>query len=237
MSLMFSNLAATKKEKPNKKSIRTRKILITAGPTREPIDPVRFLSNISTGYMGYELARLASRRKTYDITLISGPTDFKPPASVKFIRIETAIQLYKNVHRELKKNDILIMTSAVSDFRPAVVYKKKIKKEKVLTLKLVKNPDILGSISKKERKGKIIIGFALETDNILASARKKLKNKKLDLLIANKLDRQNVPFGKGPKDVYLLDRQGRVKKLKKVTKIFIARAILDTLEQLCYTPN
>lgn len=216
--------------------LRTPRILITAGPTVEPIDPVRFISNRSTGLAGYELARLAKKRR-YRVTLISGPANIRPPEGVRFLRIETARQLYRKVHQELKKNDILVMSSAVSDFRPLFFSRNKIKSRKTLLLKLIKNEDILGSISKREHRGKIIVGFSLETQDLLKNAAKKLKAKNLDLIIANKSDRQNVPFGTGAKTVYLLDRSGRKKKLQKATKIHIAAAILDTIDRLCYTPN
>jgi phosphopantothenoylcysteine decarboxylase/phosphopantothenate--cysteine ligase len=186
--------------------------------------------------MGYELAKEAKRRK-YKVTLISGRASLKPPAGIKFLRIETTRQLYEKVHRELGKNDILVMSSAVSDFRPVVFSKNKIKSRKNLTLKLVKNPDILKSIPAGERKNKIIAGFSLETKDLLKNASKKLKAKRLDLVIANKSDRKSAPFGKGAKTVYILDRLGVIKKLKNMNKARIASAILDTIDQLCYTPN
>ena len=186
--------------------------------------------------MGYELAREAGKRK-YKVTLISGRVSIKPPRGIKILYIETARELYEKVHRELKRNDILVMSSAVSDFRPAVFSRDKIKSQEFLTLKLVKNPDILGSISGKERKNKIIVGFSLETRDLLKNASKKLKIKGLDLIIANKADRRSVPFGKGRKTLYLLDRFGSRKKLKGLTKARIASAILDTIDELCYTPN
>lgn len=186
--------------------------------------------------MGYELARLAKKRK-YKVTLITGPATIKPFKGIKVLRIETARELERQVRRELKRNDILVMSSAVSDFRPASFSRDKIKSRKTVTLKFVKNPDILGSISGKERKKKTIVGFSLETRDLLRNAAKKLKLKDLDLIVANKADRHNVPFGGGKKSVYLLDKFGRRKKLEKVSKSRIARAILDTIEELCYTPN
>ena len=215
---------------------KSPRILITAGPTIEPIDPVRFISNRSTGYMGYELARQAGKRG-YKVTLISGPSIFKAPSGIKLIQIETTRQLCKKVHTELKKSDILIMSSAVSDFRTRSALKNKIKSKTKIALKLIKNPDILKSITKKERKNKIIAGFSLETENLLANALTKLRKKRLDLIVANKSDSKNIPFGKGAKTVYLLDKLGRRKKLQKLSKTRIARAILDTMEELCYTPN
>ena len=215
---------------------KTPRILITAGPTIEPIDPVRFISNRSTGLLGYELARLAGKRK-YKVTLISGPVCILPPRGVKMLRAETARQLYKKVHQELKNSDILVMASAVSDWRPESFLKQKAKSRKLFMLRLIKNPDILGSISPKERKNKIIVGFSVETTNLLKSSLGKLTAKRLDLIVANKIGRDNVPFGAGPKTVYLLDKLGRKRKLLKTSKADIARAILDTIEELCYTPR
>lgn len=212
------------------------RILITAGPTVEPIDPVRFISNRSTGYMGYELARLAGKRK-HKVTLISGPTGIRPPDGIRFLRVETTRQLCRKVFEEIKKANVLVMSSAVSDFRPDTFLKSKIKSRKNIKLKLIRNPDILSSVSRKWRKNKIMVGFSLETENLLKNAAKKMKNKHLDLIIANKADRSNIPFGRGRKTVYLLDKYGHRKKLKKVTKTRIAGAILDTVEELCYTSN
>ena len=186
--------------------------------------------------MGYELAREA-RKRNYKVTLISGPTGIRPPRGIKFVRIESALELYKEVRSELTKSDILVMASAVSDFRPFYFSEKKIKSKRPLTLRLLKNPDILKSISRKMRKKKIIVGFSLETTHLLKNALKKLSQKRLDLIVANKADKRNVPFGTGEKTVYLLDRFGRKKRLKKARKSEIARAILDRVEELCYTPN
>ena len=212
------------------------RILITAGPTIEPIDPVRFISNRSTGRMGYELARIAAKRK-HAVTLISGPTSINGPAGVRVLHIETARELKKKIRQQLKKSDVLLMSSAVSDFRPKSFSSKKIKSKKRLTLKLIKNTDILESIRQKERKGKVLVGFALETEDLIENAAKKLKKKKLDLIAANMIGPKNTPFGRGRKDVYLLDKRGLKKKLEKTTKAQIARAILDTVEELCYTSN
>jgi phosphopantothenoylcysteine decarboxylase/phosphopantothenate--cysteine ligase len=211
------------------------RILITAGPTIEPIDPVRFMSNRSTGYMGYELAR-AAKKRGYRVTLISGPSRFEPPRGIKFLSAETARELRDKVWRELKKSDIFVMASAVSDYRPISFSRNKIKSEKI-TLKLVKNPDILKSITQKMRKNKIIVGFSLETKDLLKNSLRKLKEKKLDLIVANECGRENVPFGKGRSTVYLLDKHKRCKTLKKAGKPRIACAILDTIKELCYTPN
>jgi len=212
------------------------RILITAGPTIEPIDPVRVISNRSTGLFGYELAREAKKRK-YKVTLISGPTNMTPPAGVKVLYRDTARSLRDTLIAFLAKSDILIMASAVSDFRPACLERKKLKSRKTITLKLIRNPDILMSIPAKMRKNKFLVGFSLETENLLKNAAKKLKKKHLDLIIANKAGRSNIPFGSGRKTVYIVDKCGVRKKLQNLTKARAAGVILDTIEELCYTPG
>jgi len=186
--------------------------------------------------MGYELANVAGK-KGYKVTLISGPTGLEAPKGVRFLSIETAVELLRKVRRELKKADILIMTSAVSDFRPVHFSEQKLKSKKPFVLKFVRNPDILKSITPGERKNKIIVGFALETENLLAHARQKLCRKRLDLIVANKCGPRNTPFGSGRKTVYLVDKHGRIGKLEKATKNRIARAIIDRVKELCYTPD
>lgn len=216
--------------------MKSLRILVTAGPTVEPIDPVRFLSNHSTGLIGYEIARLAKQKK-HKVTLISGPTYLIPPTGIKVVKINTALELQKNIKRELKKSDVLIMTCAVSDYRPATFSKSKIKSGKLRLLKLLKNPDILKSITKKERKNKIFVGFSIETTGLLKNSAKKLKEKGLDLVVANAAGPKNDPFGGGPKTVFFLDASGGVKSLKNAQKTLIARRILDRVSALCYTSN
>jgi len=210
------------------------KILITAGPTIEFIDPVRFISNLSTGKMGYEIAKLAKQRKS-DVLLISGPSTLTPPKGVKVINIQTALEMQRTVKKELKSRDVLIMASAVCDFKVSAFSTKKIKSNKAKTLKLIKNPDILKSLSKKERKNKVIVGFALETENLIPNARKKMTQKEMDIIVANKISKKTSPFGEGEKHIVIIDRYGHIKKLYKKTKDSIARTILDTIYELCYT--
>jgi len=212
------------------------RIIITAGPTIEPIDPVRFLSNRSTGYMGYELARCARKRK-HRVILISGPTCLKRPAGVRFTPVETASEMQKAVRKEIRKADALVMASAVADFRPSALSKKKIKSAKGPIMKLVKNQDILKSLNKKDRKGRVIAGFALETGNLLKNAVRKLKEKSLDFIVANKASGGKTPFGKGLKTAYIIKGPNHIQKLERINKTGISRAILDTVEELCYTPR
>lgn len=168
------------------KKLKRKTVLITAGPTREYIDPVRFISNASSGKMGYALAQEAKRLGAR-VILVSGPTNLNPPRGVRFIPVISALQMKKQVDKVFPKADYVISTAAVSDYRPAKKSKKKIKKtSKYLNLKLIQNPDILESLGRKKTKQKLI-GFALETGNIVREARKKLKQKNLDLIFANSI--------------------------------------------------
>jgi len=208
------------------------RILITAGPTVEPIDPVRFISNRSTGYMGYKLAELACKRR-HVITLISGPTNLKIPKVKKFIQIETAEELLRTLKKEIKKADCLIMCAAVGDFRPVSACKKKIKRKKALNLKLIPNKDILKNLG-AYKKGKLFIGFSLETEDLLGNSSLKLKNKGLDLIVANRLDKSHNPFGNNKLDVHIIDGKGNISKIHRRNKAFIAHVLLDKIEDMWY---
>ncbi|MCM8785945.1 MAG: phosphopantothenoylcysteine decarboxylase [Candidatus Omnitrophica bacterium] len=186
------------------------KILVSAGPTREYIDPIRFISNPSSGKMGYLIAEYA-KKIGHDVILVSGPTHLKPLEGVKLLKVETAKQMQNEILKNFPKVDILIMAAAVSDWKPYRKFKTKIKRKKQWLLKLVPNPDILKSVSKIKKENQKIVGFALETDNILKNAKKKLKEKKLDLIIGN------TPnfFGEGKKsDVFFIFNDGKVLKFK-----------------------
>jgi len=208
------------------------RILITAGPTLEPIDPVRFISNRSTGYMGYKLAEVASKRK-HSVTLISGPTRLLCPNVKKFISIETADVLLKKVEQEIQKVDCLIMCCAVSDFRIKNGFRQKIKKAKSLSLEFVANKDILKEIS-VYKKDKLYVGFSLETGNLIRNSYGKLKVKKLDLVVANQLRCSRNIFGDNKLDACFIDRDGVIEKFKQKRKTFIAQHLLDKIEKLWY---
>lgn len=207
--------------------MKSKNILITAGPTRERIDPIRFISNRSTGAIGYELA-IKARKRGYNVTLISGPTSLKCPDKIKFIAVETAKEMLTQVTKHIKKTDCLIMSAAVADFRPKTVCKHKIKKEQVLKVEFEKTEDILKSIKKIKIKYKV--GFALESDNIVEKAKGKLEQKELDLVVANEISKNKDPFGKGKKEVFFIFKGGKTKKYKNKDKKEIAAAILDTIE-------
>lgn len=211
---------------------RSLRILITAGPTQEPIDKVRFISNHSTGRMGYEMARKALRRG-HRVILISGPTNIIPPKGAEFISIKTSLQMRDQVKKYFKRCDCLIMTAAVSDFRPKRIKDKKIKKVnlKHFSLELVKNPDILFEIGKR-KNGKILIGFALETENLVKYAQAKLKEKNLDLIVASQLRPGDYPFGEKEIQVTLISREGAVDKSKRLRKSEVADRVLKRVEKI-----
>ncbi|MCM8830082.1 MAG: phosphopantothenoylcysteine decarboxylase [Candidatus Omnitrophica bacterium] len=204
------------------------KVLITAGPTREYLDPVRFISNPSTGRMGYLIAEECIKNG-YDVTLISGPTSLEVPQGVKYIRIETADEMKKAVLKYFPESEVLIMSAAISDWRPAKRAKEKIKRKKEWKLKLIPNPDILKEVGKIKMPSQKVIGFALETEDIIKNAKKKLKEKKLDLIVANTPDF----FGKGKvSNAIFISKEGRAEEFKMIEKEDIAKKIVSILPSL-----
>ncbi len=207
-------------------------ILITAGPTREFIDPVRFISNPSTGTIGYELAQSA-RKRGNNVVLLSGPTHLKSPKGVRTVYFNSALELKKCTDRFFDWADCIVCTAAVADFRPAKVSIRKIKKDKGLpAIKLLRNPDILKGLGRR-KKNKVLVGFALETENVVENGLKKLKSKNLDLVVANLFSKKCVPFGKRQLTAFLIDGE-KVKKYPKISKKMLSRIILDRVEKLCY---
>lgn len=201
-------------------------ILITAGPTRERIDPVRFISNYSTGTFGYELAK-ESLSRGCRTTLVSGPTALKPPEGVKFIGVESALEMARAVKKELGRHDCLIMAAAVSDWRPLSPSKNKIKRELFPgTLELVENPDILKA-SGAAKRGKILVGFALETEDLERNALRKMRQKNLDMIVSNKLDRKARIFGDNETDALIIDKFGGKTMVKGKSKKQLAGMIID----------
>jgi len=201
-----------------------KKILIGAGPTREKIDPVRFISNYSTGSFGYEIAKEAMR-KGLSVTLVSGPTTLKAPAGIKFIGVESSLDMRRAILAEFKKADCVVMAAAVVDWRPVYFAKRKIKKSAKKTIELTENPDILAELGAK-KKGRIAVGFALETENLERNALKKLKDKNLDLIVANRLTKRSNVFGDRPIDVVTMDKFGNRTRIYNKSKRELARIIL-----------
>lgn len=210
---------------------KNKKVIITAGPTREPIDPVRFISNRSSGKMGYELAREASRRGA-DVILISGPVNLPSPYGAKVVRVETAAEMKREVERYFDEADVLIMAAAVADFRPAEVMSSKWKKNQgVPEIKLVATEDILGSLATHPlRSKKILVGFAAETQEIETAARKKMEEKGLDLIVANDVSAPGVGFEAEWNDVLILNRWGQLIRSGIKSKREISQLIFDALE-------
>jgi phosphopantothenoylcysteine decarboxylase/phosphopantothenate--cysteine ligase len=203
------------------------KILVTAGPTVEPLDPVRYISNFSTGAMGYEIAR-AGVDAGYDVCLVSGPSQLEPPQGAETIRVKTASEMKKHVMKHVKDSDCVIMAAAVCDFKPARREKHKIKKKKgEITVKMKRTPDILAGIGR--RRGLIKIGFALETKTPRKSGQEKLEAKDLDLIVVNARNSQNDPFGpdSGKRFQYeIIGRGGDRRGYRNVTKKSMAKVII-----------
>lgn len=211
--------------KPNK-DLEEKKILITAGPTREPIDPVRFITNHSSGKMGYSLAKAAIERGA-EVTLISGPTTLIPPKGVKLINIETTLDMYEAVMNNYKDQDIIIKSAAVADYRPEVVSTNKIKKKDGnLNLTLVRNPDILKELG-TFKKSKVLVGFAAESESIIENAKNKISRKNLDFIVANNIKKEGAGFGSDTNIVQIIDRNGEIEKIDKSSKIETAHRILN----------
>jgi phosphopantothenoylcysteine decarboxylase / phosphopantothenate---cysteine ligase len=207
-------------------------ILVTAGPTEEPLDAVRYLSNRSSGKMGYAVAQGATRRHAA-VILVSGPTHLAPPAGVELERVRTAEEMAQAVLRHLEKASVLLMAAAVADFRPAEVRPRKIKRQEGLpALALEATCDILGEIERRRRAEQIIVGFAAETDNVLENAAAKLRSKRLDLMVANDVTEEGAGFDVDTNVVTLLFADGRRKPLAKMSKLEVAHQILDEVVEL-----
>ncbi len=210
----------------NKIDLSGQKILVTAGPTYEDIDPVRFIGNRSSGKMGYEIAKAAFLRGA-DVTLISGPSHEKVYPEIPLIKIRSAADMEHAVEKELKKNDILIMSAAVADYKPVIVADKKIKKEdKLPAIALEDTEDILLTADKE---GKTVIGFALETDNELENAKKKIKNKKLDMIVLNSLKNKDSGFEVSTNKITVIHKNGRQVQYPLLSKFQTAIKILDEI--------
>lgn len=207
------------------------KILITAGPTREPLDPVRYITNRSSGKMGYALAE-AARDAGHDVTLISGPVTLSAPEGIQLIRIETARQMHEAVQANLSGQDAAIFSAAVADYRPAAVAEQKIKKTgETLTLTLEKTEDILGSTRSVFGFTGYLVGFAAETEKLLAHAQEKRLRKGCDLLIANDVSQLGIGFDSGENEVTLCLPDGEPIPLPRQSKAALARELIAFISQ------
>jgi len=204
-------------------------VLITAGPTREKIDPVRYLSNRSSGRMGYALAEAALRRGAR-VLLVSGPTTLTPPGGAEVTRIESAEQMRQAVLRLLPEATIVIKTAAVSDYRPKSLASQKIKRTGPMSLELEPTPDILAELARK-KISQIIVGFAAETENALENARKKLASKSLDAIVVNDVSREGVGFDSDRNAVTIITKD-EVLEVPETTKWEVAQRVLDQVARL-----
>jgi len=205
------------------------KILVSAGGTQEPLDPVRHISNRSSGKMGYAIAE-AARDRGAEVALVSAPTTLVPPVGVKLIRVQTAIQMRDACILAAADADVIIMAAAPADYRPKKAAAEKIKKGEIeiLSLELAENPDILGAI-----KGDMIrVGFAAESEHLLRNAKEKLLKKNLDLIVANDITQPNSGFDADSNKVILIDRDGKVTRLPLLPKLEVADKILDRVVAL-----
>ena len=210
-----------------REDLKGETVLVTAGPTEEPLDAVRYISNRSSGKMGYALAE-ASRRRGARVLLVSGPTRIEPPAVSVLEPIRTANEMAEAMARHAETATVVVMAAAVADFRPAIAQAGKIKKHHgAPTVELEPTTDILAEISGRRRDGQIIVGFAAETDHLIENAAAKLRAKRLDLLVANDISQNGAGFDVDTNIVTLLFPDGHNLALEKMTKLEVANRVLD----------
>ncbi len=206
-----------------------KRVLVTAGPTREPIDPVRYLSNRSSGKMGYALAE-AARLRGAEVVLVSGPTALSVPGGIEVVRVETAAQMYDAALFSAETADVIVAAAAVSDYRPADFAEQKMKKTgSVPTLALEQTDDVLAEMGRRKRPGQTLVGFAAETEDLLGQARLKLTSKNLDWIAANDVSAEGAGFDGNTNIVTLLGANGQEIALPLLTKREVAERILDTI--------
>ena len=214
--------------------LRGKKVLITAGPTREAIDPVRFIGNRSSGRMGFALAAAAWRRGA-DVKVVAGPVSLPVPYGVEVLPVETAREMLECVSEHLPEADVSVFASAVGDYRPAKPSKEKLKRAEVgskMTLTLVENPDVAGETRALRKTGAVSVGFALETRALLENARAKLESKGFDLIVANEVQADGAGFEVDTNQVVLLGADGETEELPLLTKDEVAEIILDRISTL-----
>ncbi|MBN1938705.1 MAG: bifunctional phosphopantothenoylcysteine decarboxylase/phosphopantothenate--cysteine ligase CoaBC [Candidatus Aminicenantes bacterium] len=213
-------------------SLRGKTVLVTAGPTHEALDPVRYLSNRSSGRMGFEIAREA-RRRGADVVLVAGPTAIDPPAGIEVVRVVTAAEMKKAVDARFPSADITVMAAAVADFTFPSAAARKIKKSGLkASLEVVPTADILKGLGGRKKDGRILVGFAAETHDLEESARAKVRDKNLDLVVANDVSRDGVGFDADLNQAVLIDRRGRVRSTDILSKRALAAVVWDAIEDL-----
>jgi phosphopantothenoylcysteine decarboxylase/phosphopantothenate--cysteine ligase len=205
------------------------RFLITAGPTREPMDPVRYISNRSSGKMGYAIAE-AALDAGHDVVLISGPVDLAPPRNARFISTGTSDEMFKAVHRHARESDICVLCAAVADYKPAKVSPAKIKKRVGrMSLDLILTCDILKSLGQQRDRTFLLVGFAAETDQIEKNAREKLRRKNCDIIVANDA---RIGMESDENELFILFRDGEIKKFSRAPKKNLARKLVKIFADL-----
>ena len=221
-------MAYLRKAVAYEKDLKGLKVLVTAGPTQEAIDPVRFISNHSTGKMGFAIARAAMERGA-EVTLVCGPTAIEPPLLVNVVKVQSAMEMLDAVKTHFPESDILVKSAAVADYTPAEYHTEKVKKhDGDLALPLKRTADILREVASMKQKGQQVCGFSMETENLEENSRKKLEEKNLDLVVANNLKVEGAGFGVDTNVVTLISRQG-TEQLPILSKEEVAHRILDHL--------
>ena len=210
------------------KDFAGKKVLVTAGPTQEKLDPVRYISNHSTGKMGYAIAAAAVRRGA-DVTLVSGKVGLTPPAGVRVVPVVSAADMAQAVKAAASEQDIIIKAAAVADYRPRVTADEKLKKQDDdLSVELERTEDILAWLGAHRREGQILCGFSMETEHLLENSRAKLEKKKIDMMVANNLRQEGAGFGTDTNVVTLLTKEG-TEELPLLSKEEVADRLLDRL--------
>ncbi len=211
------------------KDLEGKKVMVTAGPTREKIDPVRFITNHSTGKMGYALAKHCAQRGA-EVTLITGKTQLEPPLFVRVIEVESAGEMFEAVKERYEEQDIIMKAAAVAGYRPLSVSEEKVKKtEGEMSIALERTEDILKFLGENRRKGQFLCGFSMETENMLENSRAKLEKKHVDMIVANNLKQEGAGFGTDTNIVTLITRDG-CRELPVMSKEDVAKHIIDTIQ-------
>jgi phosphopantothenoylcysteine decarboxylase / phosphopantothenate---cysteine ligase len=211
--------------------LQGRRVMVTAGPTREPLDPARFLSNRSSGKMGYALAQAACRRGA-QVLLVSGPSSLNCPQGVTLLKVQTAQEMYDAVLAHADNFSVIIKAAAVADYRPETVFKHKVKKEKIAKeLILVRNPDILLELGKRKKAGQVLVGFAAESSNLMEEGRRKLLNKNLDLVAVNDISGETTGFEAESNQILVISASG-AEMLPHTSKLHSAELLLDRIHML-----
>lgn len=225
-------VAAVLKELGRARDLEGRRIMVTAGPTQEPLDPVRYLSNCSSGKMGYAVAERALARGA-KVSLVTGPVALEPPAGADVVRVQTACQMLDAARAAFADADAGVFTAAVADMRPAAVAERKLKKgggDVLDRIELVENPDVLATLASERKPGQVVVGFAAETDDVIANAQAKLARKGADLIVANRVG-DGLVFGQDQNQAHLVFAD-RVEDLPLQSKADLADAILDQVSAL-----